>query len=570
MPLEGIRILLVTRDRPVHDAIRTLCSQISPTYRGLEWAGSYRAALDTLEMGGVDVCILDDGLLNGSGLELLREPSLGDHEIPVVLLLEDRPLPDEDPLARPGIADWIVKSDLDLPSLQRALRHAREGRDAAVSRSRSRRTREELLLRLSDSLARARRLEDALRAAVEEIVRHLPWDVGHAYLREDGGVRSTPIWYPEDTPDHAALRRASNNTRFEVGEGIVGEALAARRPVWKSDVTADPGFVRKGHGLDIRAALAVPVLAGDEVMAVLEFFAADAREPDPRDLEAAARVSNLLAPVADRERTVEALRNGHDLESAAMDALADALFVKDVEGRYVVMNRAATAVAGRSLQEVLGRRDEEIFEPGTAAALRHGDAEVLESGETVGFETTLSAADGAARTFRITKGALRHRNGAILGLYGVAHDITEQKRREASLRAEKEELERRVRSLQALLGVGTALREPGLPLAERLERIAELVCEKGVLADRPAEARIVLHEKEFRTPGFDHSATLHRVPIRSGDGEVGVLEVTSGAADPAAAGGGGGDDGRPGRMAELLDRIARELGRLPAVDDQPN
>lgn len=446
MPLEGVRILLVTRDRPIHDRIRTLCGQISPTYHGLEWAGGYRAALAALEAAGPDVCILDEGLLNGSGLDLLREPSLSDRRVPVVLLLDDLPLPDEDPLARPGVADWIVKDALDVPSLQRALRHARLGRRAAVARSESRRSRDELLLHLADAIGRARRLEDALRSAVEEMVHHLPWDVGHVCLRDDAHVRSTPIWYPEDSPRHAELRRVTAQTRFARGQGLVGQAFAAGRPVWKSDVATDPDFLRRESGGEVRAALAVPVLAGDEVVAVLEFFSSEAREPDPRILETAERVCRLLSPIADRERIVETLQ-----------------------------------------------------------------------------------------------------------------------RRERELRADRADLEGRIRVLEALLGVGTALREPGLPLPERLERIAGLVCAEGVLADRPGEARIVLHDKEFRTQGFDASVSLHRVPIRSGDGDVGVLEV-------ASSGEGAGDaTGDPARMADLLDRIARELGTVPvATDDKPN
>lgn len=279
MPLEGVRILLVTRDRPVHDRIRTLCSRIAPTFRGLEWTGSYRAALDAVETGAVDICILDTALVDGAGMNLLHEPSVRRQRIPMILLLAQPPPPDEDPLAWPGVAEWIVKNEMDLSSLQRGLRHARQGRDAASTRSRD------------------------------------------------------------------------------------------------------------------------------------------------------------------------------------------------------------------------------------------------------------------------------HRN------------VPDRARAEQELREENARLQGRIRTLETLLGVTTALRVPGLPLDQRLERIAGIVCKAGVLADRPADARIVLHGKEFRTRGFDAAADTHSIPIRSEDGDVGRLEVVVSGEEEA------GSSADPPQMAELLDRIARELGTIPARPD---
>lgn len=563
MPLTDMRILIVTRDRRVHDTTRTLCSRITPTFRGLEWAGSYRVAVEVLERGQVDLCILDLDLINGSGLDLLQEPSLGREDVPVILLLATPPHPEEDPLARSSrVADWILRDELDMASLQRAIRHARRSRENVRGRSRRRRPWEQLSFRLPRALARTRDLEDALRAALGEMVECLSWDVGHAYLRDDDGLRPSRIWCPEGD-SYPELRKVTGRTRFEEGQGMVGQALATRRAVWRSDVTADPTFVRRTKRLGVRAALAVPVVADDRVEAVLELFSPEVRESDFQVLDAAERVSSLLAPIAARQRVVDALRTSHGLLTAMVEGIPDALFAKDHEGRYVMMNGAAAGEAGRPVMEALGRRDAELFDPETAAVFRRQDLEVMESGDPVTFEAPLEVEAGVKRAYLVTKTPLRSRSGAIVGVCGVARDVTGLMRVTHRLRAEKEEMETRIHVLEAMLGVGTTLREPGLPVSERLERIAELVCKEGVLGNGgPAEARIVLRGKEFRTGGFDASAPLHRAPIRAADGDVGILEVAVPGANPSEAG------GEAVRTSDLLERIALELGTLPVQPEE--
>ena len=58
--------------------------------------------------------------------------------------------------------------------------------------------------------------------------------------------------------------------------------------------------------------------------------------------------------------------NSFDILQAVIEAIPDAIFVKDLEGRYVLVNEAAARFLGKSLEEIVGRKDLELYPEETA------------------------------------------------------------------------------------------------------------------------------------------------------------------------------------------------------------
>jgi PAS domain S-box-containing protein len=129
----------------------------------------------------------------------------------------------------------------------------------------------------------------------------------------------------------------------------------------------------------------------------------------------------------------QALREQRALLEALTDNTSDAVFVKDREGRYLMINQAGAAALGRTIDEVLGRDDRAVMEPADAEAVMATDREVMESGETRSGEETIDTPAGRL-TYLSTKSAWRDEEGRVLGLVGIAHDITEHRRLELELR----------------------------------------------------------------------------------------------------------------------------------------
>ncbi|WP_374243638.1 PAS domain S-box protein [Zoogloea sp.] len=129
-------------------------------------------------------------------------------------------------------------------------------------------------------------------------------------------------------------------------------------------------------------------------------------------------------------------------ELRLLDAMAngstDAIFAKDTAGRYLFANREVARVMGTTPAGLVGRLDDDFFPPDEAAGIRRQDRVVMETDSVAMWEEALTTCDGPA-VFQTTKGPLHDENGTVVGMFGIARNITEQRRDEAALR-EREEI----------------------------------------------------------------------------------------------------------------------------------
>jgi PAS domain S-box-containing protein len=169
----------------------------------------------------------------------------------------------------------------------------------------------------------------------------------------------------------------------------------------------------------------------------------------------------------------------------------DNLWVKDVESRFVVANRATALRMGHaSPQELIGKSDLELCPWETAQKYLADEREVIETGRPMidGEEYVLSP-DGEKFWIATTKAPLRNAQGDVIGIIGVSRDITRRRLADA-LREGQAEI------LQMIVG--------GAPVENVLEELVHLVESQS---NGTAVAIVPLEDKGRKLPGAVSSLT---------------------------------------------------------------
>jgi hypothetical protein len=158
-------------------------------------------------------------------------------------------------------------------------------------------------------------------------------------------------------------------------------------------------------------------------------------------------IEQCLNELEQRRRREEAewqLAHNERLMRSVLDGTSDAVFVKDLQGRYLLCNRAAAAVVELGVDEILGRDDDWLFPPQTAAQIKAADRRVIATGKVETREERITTKKGEQLTLQVTKGPVVDENGQVSGLFGISRDITGQRR-----------LEEQIRQAQKMESIGT-------------------------------------------------------------------------------------------------------------------
>jgi PAS domain S-box-containing protein len=140
-----------------------------------------------------------------------------------------------------------------------------------------------------------------------------------------------------------------------------------------------------------------------------------------------------IRDITRRKQAERALIESYSLLNAVFEGTSDAIFVKDRQGSYLMINSTGAQFLGLTVEEVIGKDDRELFSPETAFAIMDRDRQLMATGESLTIEETVTAA-GVTRTYLTTKGVYRDTKGKVIGLIGISRDITELKRLEEQFR----------------------------------------------------------------------------------------------------------------------------------------
>jgi diguanylate cyclase (GGDEF)-like protein/PAS domain S-box-containing protein len=278
----------------------------------------------------------------------------------------------------------------------------------------------------------------ALETALARICRATKWPLGQAWKPEAQHLHCSPAWYCEEDMRERLrpFRTFNEQLKLPPGVGLPGLVWQKRQGLHGqvSDFLDDSWFPGAHLVLEagLQVALAVPVTAGEEIVAVLEFFAFAMQEEDENMLHLVSVVALQLGSLLLRKRAEQALRERNAEWQALLRAINDLVLVISDEGRFLEIAPTNNDLLYRPPAEMLGKTFAEVFPADRAGYFMGAVQRALQSGRTTQIEYSLPI-DEQVLWFNANISPMSEDR-----VVWVARDITERKAAEVALKRAEE------------------------------------------------------------------------------------------------------------------------------------
>lgn len=251
--------------------------------------------------------------------------------------------------------------------------------------------------------------------------------------------------YANDAYARWVGRRASDLVGAPVSEVIGPAAYALIQPFLEQALS----------GKDVSFEREAPYGPNDQSIVHVNYI------PD-RDKSGVVRgLAVVVTDITERRRAERQLEESHQQYQSLFDRNPDAVFSFDTAGHFVTANAACEAVSGYRVDEILGMSFTPLIAPGDVAQTMQRFSRALR-GEAQKYEITLIHKQGRTIRVEVTNIPMVVA-GAVVGVYGVAKDITDRQRADAERRQVQEELALVVAGARCVLWRADVFERPGEP-----------------------------------------------------------------------------------------------------------
>jgi PAS domain S-box-containing protein len=205
---------------------------------------------------------------------------------------------------------------------------------------------------------------DGTHDILETVCEGLGWQVGVLWAVDHHAevLRCIDFWQASSM-EAKGFEEVCRNRTFKRGIGIPGRIWSSGKPVWISNVMKDNNFPRASAAdhAGLRGAFGFPILLGEEVVGVIEFFSREIRRPDQELLEMIGSVGQQIGQFRERKRAEEKLAQ---LLISERTALADSEKANRLKDEFLAtlsheLRTPLNAVIGWSRMLKSGRLDKE-------------------------------------------------------------------------------------------------------------------------------------------------------------------------------------------------------------------
>ena len=158
------------------------------------------------------------------------------------------------------------------------------------------------------------------------------------------------------------------------------------------------------------------------------------------------------------------LKNMVTVLQTTLDNIGAYIYIKDLEGKYIFVNRLVKELFDAPLEEIIGFDDSKFFSLEKSDDLRVNDRLVMDQGQTIEKEEKNHVIKtGEIKYYWTVKKPLRDENGRITGMYGISTDITQTKKLENEVNQKNAELLRYLEIIHSDLNTAKNIQKNLLP-----------------------------------------------------------------------------------------------------------
>ena len=466
LPAEPKDILIVD-DMP--DNLRLLSTMLTCYGYHVRKAINGQLALQGAEISPPDLILLDINMPKMNGYQVCEKLKLSEKtkDIPVIFISALDDVMEKVKAFEVGGVDYITKpfqieevlarvqNQLSLRLLQSQLQlQARElhDRNSRLQQEIAQRQRAEesirFLLETTRAIGEAVDFHSALEVILHQVGQTIRWDVGEAWIPNAEGtvLQSAPGWYASNARMDS-FRSESEQLTFAMNIGLPGRVWASKQPEWIEDISQGyPHFLQSQIALEIgfKAGFGVPILVGDEVLAVLVFFKLSPCRKNARFIDIFNAVATQLGSLIQRKQAEELLRIAQEKYHSIVENAIAGIFQSTPSGGYISANPALAKLYGYESPEELMSDITNISQQLYVDQERRLEfVAAMEADNAVsGFESMVCRKDGRRIWVSENVRAVRDSKGELLYYEGTVSDITERKLAQEALKVQQEQSEK--------------------------------------------------------------------------------------------------------------------------------
>ena len=290
----------------------------------------------------------------------------------------------------------------------------------------------QLLYEMTKAIVTSKDFHSALEVVLKEVCRAIGWNIGEAWLPSPDG---TTLEYSYachcSLNDFKRFGSFSEKHSFRKGAGLPGRVWSTGQIEWITDVTRESQapFIRNEIAKEcgIKTAIGIPIIAGDDCLAVLVFFSTTFKKRDERLTELVSSVASQLSLVIKQKKAEEEIRRRNvelALLTHVIEQTVESVIITDTEGIIVYVNPTFERITGYNRSEVIGKMPNIIKSGEHEVSFFQDMWATIKAGKIWRGQIINKRKDGTRYIDESTIIPVRDERGKIVNFAGIQNDAT--------------------------------------------------------------------------------------------------------------------------------------------------